>query len=90
MKKEFMELVQSLISVAPTSAGLERLFGNMRVVNSDLMNRLLPEKVVRLAFCLRCLNDETRRPTSTGIFFARIQFFDRHLQQLKTRLLLKI
>ena len=55
MKRELMELAQTLISIAPTSAGLERTFSNMGFVHSELKNRLLPEKV---AFCVRCLNDD--------------------------------
>ena len=58
LKRELMELAQTLSSVAPTSAGLERIFSHMGFVHSDLRNRLLPEKVAKLAFCLRCLNDD--------------------------------
>ena len=42
--------------MAPSSAGLERLFSSMGYVHSDIRNRLDPERVRKLAFCMRLLN----------------------------------
>ena len=57
MQKELTELALTLVSIAPTSAGLERVFSSMGFVHSDLRNRLSTDKVGKLAFCLRVLND---------------------------------
>ena len=56
MQRELSELAQTLLNVVPSSAGLERIFSSMGFVHSDLRNRLAPEKVGKLAFCLRVLN----------------------------------
>ena len=58
LEKELVELAVTLISIAPSSAGLERVFSSMGFVHSDLRNRLAPEKVGKLAFCLRVLNEK--------------------------------
>ena len=38
--------------------GLERIFSSMIFVNSDLRNRLGPQKVSKLAYCLTVLNEK--------------------------------
>ena len=46
-----------LIALIPSSAGLERAFSTMGFIHSDLRNKLGPEKVGKLAFCMRLLKD---------------------------------
>ena len=50
------QLIEEFIAMAPSSAGLERLFSSMGYVHSDIRNRLDPERVRKLAFCMRLLN----------------------------------
>ena len=38
--------------------GLERIFSSMIFVNSDLRNRLGPQKVSKLAYCVPVLNEK--------------------------------
>ena len=45
------------LALRPSSAGIERIFSSMGLVHSELRNRLSQEKVSKLAFCLRLLND---------------------------------
>ena len=56
LQKELLELALTLLSIAPSSAGLERVFSLMGFVHSDLRNRFSCDKVSKLAFCLRVLN----------------------------------
>ena len=50
------QLIEEFIAMAPSSAGLERLFSSMGYVHSDIRNRLDPERVRKLAFCMRLVN----------------------------------
>ena len=56
--KELLDLALKLIALIPSSAGLERAFSTMGFIHSDLRNKLGPEKVGKLAFCMRLLKDK--------------------------------
>ena len=48
---DLLQLSLVLFSLVPSSAGIERIFSTMGHVQTDLRNRLNPEKVKKLAFC---------------------------------------
>ena len=52
---ELSRLSLKLMSLAPSSAGIERAFSTMGYVEGDLRNSLSSEKTEKLAFCMRCL-----------------------------------
>ena len=52
---DLLQLSLVLFSLVPSSAGIERIFSTMGHVQTDLRNRLNPEKVKKLAFCNRLL-----------------------------------
>ena len=47
---------EELMAMVLSSAGLERVFSSMGHVHSEIRNKLNPEKVRKLAFCMRLLN----------------------------------
>ena len=47
---------EELMAMAPPSVGLERVFSSMGHVHSENRNKLNPEKIRKLAFCMRLLN----------------------------------
>lgn len=58
LQKDLGELCIRMISLVPSSAGIERVFSSMGFVHSDVRNRLQQEKVAKLAFCMRVLNEK--------------------------------
>ena len=57
LKDDLAELALRLIGLVPSSAGVERVFSSMGFVHSDMRNRLGHDKVAKLAFFMRVLND---------------------------------
>jgi len=56
---DLAKLLLKCLALRPSSAGIERIFSTMGFVHSDLRNRLSHEKVGKLAFCLRVLNEKS-------------------------------
>ena len=44
------------MAMVPSSAGLERIVSSMGYIHSEIRNRLDPEEVRTLAFCMRLLS----------------------------------
>ena len=49
------QLALTLLSLAPSSGGVERVFSTMGFIHDDYRNKLSNEKVAKLAFCMRAL-----------------------------------
>ena len=58
ISEKIADLSLKMLRLIPSTAGLERVFSTMGFVHCDLRNRLDPEKVGKLAFCLRALKSE--------------------------------
>lgn len=56
LSKELSELTMKLMAVVPSSASVERTFSKMGAIHTDSRNRLTPEKVQKLTFCMQLLN----------------------------------
>ena len=55
--ESLLDLSLEMLVLVPSSAGLERVFSTMGFIHTDLRNRLGTEKVHKLAFCMRLLNE---------------------------------
>ena len=56
--KEICEIACLHYVLVPSSAGMERIFSTMRLVHTNLRNKLSIEKVQKLTFCSRLLNSK--------------------------------
>ena len=51
-------LAMKLLTLSPSSAGIEGVFSTLGFVHSDVTNRLGQEKAAKLAFVLRALRSD--------------------------------
>ena len=56
LSEKLGNISEQLMAMVPSSAGLERIFSSMGYIHSEIRNRLDPEKVRKLAFCMRLLS----------------------------------
>ena len=59
--EQFGLLAIRILSLPPSSAGLERVFSSLGFVHSDVRNRLGHEKATKLAFVMRALRSKEKQ-----------------------------
>ena len=57
IEESICNLSVKFISLVPSSAGVERAVSTMGFIQNDYRNKLINEKVVKLAFCMRTLRN---------------------------------